>query len=97
MLYITEELPIIKGDGIKLKRRFISFYSLNLSIGMSYYKGGHNKLAKVCNQVLNLVHTHPHMLSHDSQLITVFTLAVLPGVAMPHSKRGTVVVQHSHS
>ena len=28
----TEELPITKGDGIKLKRRFISFYILNLSI-----------------------------------------------------------------
>jgi hypothetical protein len=25
--------PITKGDGIKLKRRFISFYILNLSIG----------------------------------------------------------------
>jgi hypothetical protein len=24
--------PITKGDGIKLKRRFISFYILNLSI-----------------------------------------------------------------
>jgi hypothetical protein len=25
--------PITKGDGIKLKRRIISFYILNLSIG----------------------------------------------------------------
>jgi hypothetical protein len=32
MLYITEEPPITKGDGIKLKRRFISFYVLKLSI-----------------------------------------------------------------
>jgi hypothetical protein len=28
-----EEPPITKDDGIKLKRRFISFYILNLSIG----------------------------------------------------------------
>jgi hypothetical protein len=56
MLYKTEEPPITKGDDIKLKRRFISFYILKLSIGMPYYKGGHNKLAKVCNQMLNLTY-----------------------------------------
>ena len=92
MLYITEELPIIKGDGIKLKRRFISFYSLNLSIGMSYYKGGHNKLAKVCNQVLNLIHIHPHMLILDSHLFTVFTFAISSGAVASYLKRGTAVV-----
>jgi hypothetical protein len=26
---------------------------------MSYYKGGHNKLAKVCNQVLNPTQKNP--------------------------------------
>ena len=60
---------------------------------MSYYKGGHNKLAKVCNQVLNLIDIHPHMLSEDNQLIIVFTLAILPGVAAPHLKRGTATVE----
>ena len=78
------------------QKEIISFYSLNLSIGMPYYKGGHNKLAKVCNQVLNLIHIHPHMLSRDSQLITVFTLAVLPSAAMPHLKRGIAVVESWH-
>ena len=43
---------------------------------MSYYKGEHNKLSNVCNQVLNLIHIHPHLLNQDSQLFTVFTLAV---------------------
>jgi hypothetical protein len=66
MLYKMEEPPITKGDDIKLKRRFISFYMLKLSIGMPYYKGGYNKLAKMCNQVLNLIHIHPLMLSQDS-------------------------------
>ena len=27
---------------------------------MPYYKGGHNKLAKVCNQVLNPTQKNPH-------------------------------------
>ena len=31
-VYETEEPPITKGDGIKLKKRFILFYILNLSI-----------------------------------------------------------------
>jgi hypothetical protein len=66
MVHEMEEPPITKGDGIKLKRRFISFYILKLSIGMSYYKGGHNKLANMCNQVLNLIHIHPLVLSQDS-------------------------------
>ena len=56
---------------------------------MSYYKGGHNKLAKVCNQVLNLIHIHSQLLSQDSHLFTVLILAVLPGVAVLHLERGT--------
>ena len=64
---------------------------------MPYYKGGHNKLAKVCNQVLNLIHIHPHMLSQDSQPITIFTLVVMPGVAVPHQKKGTTTVWHCQS
>ena len=63
---------------------------------MPYYKGEHNKLVKVCNQVLNLIYTHPRMLSQDSQLIIVFTLAVLSGAVVPHLKRGTVVVEPRH-
>ena len=56
---------------------------------MMYYKGGHNKLAKVCNQMLNLIHIHPQLLSQDSQTFTVFTLTVLPDVVVPHLKKGT--------
>ena len=64
---------------------------------MPYYKGGHNKLAKVCNQVLNLIHIHPQLLSQDSHLFTIFTLAVLPGVATPHLKRGATTMRHYRS
>ena len=64
---------------------------------MPYYKGEHNKLAKVCNQLLNLIHIHAHMLRQDSQLITIFTLAVLPGVATPHLKRGATTMRHYRS
>ena len=63
---------------------------------MLYYKGGHNKLAKVCNQVLNLLRIHPQLLNQDSQLINIFTLAILPGAAVPHLKRGTTVVEPRH-
>ena len=76
---------------------FKLFYILKLSIRMSYYKGEHNKLAKVCNQVLNLIHIHPHMLSQDSQPITIFTLVVMLGAAVPHQKKGTTTVWHCQS
>ena len=64
---------------------------------MPYYKGGHNKLAKVCNQVLNLIHIHPHLLSQDSQLFHAFTFAVWPGVVVSHLKRGTTALRHYRS
>ena len=64
---------------------------------MPYYKGGHNKLAKVCNQVLNLIHIHPHLLSQDNQFFNAFIFAVWPGAVVPHLKRGTTVVRHCHS
>jgi len=51
--------PNYKCWWLQTQRRFKFFYISNLSIGMPYYKGGHNKLAKVCNQVLNLIHIHP--------------------------------------
>jgi exonuclease VII small subunit len=90
-----DEPPIANGDDIKLKESLNSFYISNLSIGMAYYNRGHNKLAKVCNQVLNLIQIHSQLLSQDSRhLFTDFILTVLPVAAMPHLKRGTAVVRH---
>ena len=63
---------------------------------MPYYKGGHNKLAKVCNQVLNLIHIHPQLLSQDSQLNFLLSLAIWLGAALPHLKRGYAAVWHYH-
>ena len=63
---------------------------------MPYYKGEHNKLAKVCNQVLNLIHIHSQLLSQDSLTFTVFILAVLPGAAVPHLNRGSATVEPWH-
>ena len=97
--YIIEDVirhggtPNYKYQWLQTQRRFKFFYISNLSIGIPYYKGGHNKLAKVCNQVLNLIHIHPHMPSQDSQLIPIFTLTVLLGVAVPHPKRSTAAVE----
>ena len=67
--------PNYKCRWLQTQRRFKFFYILNLSIGMPYYKGGHNKLTKVCNQVLNLIHIHPQLLSQDSQLNLFLFLA----------------------
>ena len=89
--------PNYKWWWLKTQRRFKFFYISNLSLGMSYYKGGHNKVAKVCNQVLNLIHIHSQLLSQDSLTFTVFILAVLPGAAVPHLKRDTAAVRHCHS
>ena len=81
---------------LQTQRRFKFFYISNLSVGMPYYKGGHNKLAKVCNQVLNLIHIHPKLLSQDRHLSTDFNLAILPGAAVPHLKRDTTAVEPRH-
>jgi len=86
--------PNYKWWWLETQRRFKFFLISNLSIEMSYYKGGHYKLAKVCNQVFNLIYIHPHMLSQDNQFIIVFTLAVLPCAAAPHLKRGNAAVRH---
>ena len=89
--------PHYKWWLLQTQRRFKFFYISNLSVGIPYYKGGHNKLAKVCNQVLNLMHIHPQLLSQDNHLFTGFNLVVLPGAVVPHLKRGTAAVRHSHS
>jgi hypothetical protein len=90
------EPPNYKCWQLQTQRRFKFFYNLNLSIGMPYYKGGHNKLAKVCNQVLNLIHIHiqPQLLSQDSQLNFLLSLDVWLGTALPHLKHGYAVVWH---
>ena len=88
-----EEPPITNNDGIKLKGGLNSFI-FRMSIRMSYYKREHNKLVKVCNQVLNLIHIHPHLLSQDNHLFTVFTFVIWPGVAVLHLKRGTAAERH---
>jgi len=66
--------PNYKWWWLETQRRFKFFLISNLSIEMSYYKGGHNKLAKVCNQVLNLTLLYPHLLSQDNQLFNVSPL-----------------------
>ena len=63
---------------------------------MPYYKGEHNKLAKVCNQVLKLIHIHPHMLSQDSQLNFLLSLVVWLSAALSHLKRGTAADRPRH-
>ena len=88
--------PNYKCWRLQTQRRFKFFYILNLSIGMSYCKGGHNKLAKMCNQVLNLIHIHPQLLSQDSQLNLFLFLSVWLGAVVPHLERGTATVQHRH-
>jgi hypothetical protein len=50
-----EEPSIIKGDGIKLKRRFISFYILKLSIGKPYIKGD-TMLKATCATKFSILH-----------------------------------------
>ena len=89
--------PNYKWWRLQTQRRFKFFYISNLSVGIPYYKGGHNKLAKVCNQVLNLMHIHPQLLSQDNHLFTDFNLVVLPGAVVPHLKRGTAAVRHYRS
>jgi hypothetical protein len=42
MVYGKEEPPITFMNGNMLKDGLNSFYVLKLSIGMSYYQGGHN-------------------------------------------------------
>jgi aryl carrier-like protein len=42
MLYGKEEPPITFMDDNVLKEGLDSIYVLNLSIGMSYYQGGHH-------------------------------------------------------
>ena len=53
-------------------------------------------LKLTCATKCSILHIHPQLLSQDSQHFTL-TLAILPGVAVPHLERGTTIVQHYHT
>jgi hypothetical protein len=60
MLYGKKDPPITFMDSNALKQGLNSFFVLNLSIGKSYYQGGHNIWLKLCDQVLKSCTKHPH-------------------------------------
>jgi hypothetical protein len=97
MLYETEEPPISNIDGFKLKGGLNSFIFWIWVWECRTIKGDIINLLKCVTKCSNPIHIHPQLLSQDSQIFIVSTLAVLPGATLPHLKSGTAVVRHYRS
>ena len=94
MLYITEEPPITKGDGIMLKGGLFYFIFKFEYRKSRTIKGG-TVLKLICATKCSNNHMHPQIHSQDSLHFTL-TLAILHGMALPHLKRGTTALEPRH-
>ena len=77
-------------------KRFKILSYLEFEYRKSHTIKGDIRLELTCATKSSILHLHPQLLSQDSQHFTL-TLAVLPGAALPHPKRGTAAVRHCHT
>ena len=92
MLHEAEEPPITNVDGFKLKGG-LNFLYFEFEYRKSRTIKGDTMLKLICATKCSNIDMHPQIHSQDNLHFTL-TLTILRGAALPHLKRGTVIVRY---